>query len=62
MQRLFGFPAPFPSGNPALFSLIWFAAILELAGGLLLLAGLLTRSIAFIFQARWRSLAGYVAG
>ena len=50
MQKLFGFPAPFPSGNPAAFSLIWFAAVLELVGGLLLLAGLFTRATAFVLS------------
>jgi putative oxidoreductase len=32
----------------AMFSLIWFAGVLELAGGLLILAGFFTRPVAFI--------------
>lgn len=48
-NKLFGFP---PSGMPAhefhLVSLIGLSAILEFGGGLLLLAGLFTRFVAFI--------------
>ena len=47
-QKLFGFPAPPQSGLPPAFSLFWFGAILEFAGGLLILAGLFTRPVAFI--------------
>lgn len=48
-MKLLGFPA---SGNPgpALFSLIGFAGILELVGGLLLVLGLFTRPVAFILS------------
>lgn len=49
-QKLFGFPAPPASGLPAAFALGWFAAVLELGGGLLLLAGLFTRPVAFILS------------
>ncbi len=49
-QKLFGFPAPPASGLPAVFSLFWVGAILELGGGLLLLAGLFTRPVAFVLS------------
>jgi putative oxidoreductase len=49
-QKLFGFPAPFGMGEVAPFSLIWFAAVLELFGGLLVLIGLFTRPVAFILS------------
>jgi putative oxidoreductase len=51
-QKLFGFPPPLAAagGTPAAFSLLWFAAILEAAGGLLLLAGLFTRPVAFVLS------------
>lgn len=49
-QKLFGFPPPNPAagGTPAPFTLIWDAAILEFAGGLLLLFGVFTRAAAFV--------------
>lgn len=47
-QKLFGFPAPPQSGLPPLLSLFGIGAILELAGGLLLLIGLFTRPVAFL--------------
>ena len=47
-QKLFGFPAPPATGLPAMFSLYWFAAVLELVGGLLLVLGLFTRPVAFV--------------
>ena len=48
MQKLFGFPAGPIHPDP--FSLLWFAAVLELAGGVLLLVGLLTRPVAFLLS------------
>lgn len=52
MQKLFGFPAPLagPAPTPATLSLIWFAGVLELGGGVLLLVGLLTRPVAFLLS------------
>jgi putative oxidoreductase len=49
-QKLFGFPAPPASGLPAMFTLFWFGAILEVFGGLLLLVGLFTRPVAFVLS------------
>lgn len=46
-QKLLGFPAPFPMPLPA-FSLFWFAGVLELVGGALILIGLFTRPVAFV--------------
>lgn len=47
-QKLLGFPAPMPGGSAPLASMIGFAGILELVGGLLILIGLFTRPVAFI--------------
>jgi putative oxidoreductase len=48
-SKLFNFP-PFPMEMPQPGSLLWIAAILELIGGLLLLAGFLSRPVAFILS------------
>jgi putative oxidoreductase len=60
-QKLFGFPAA-TFGMPPLLSLHGIAACLELVGGLLLLAGVKTRAVAFILSgemavAYWMALA-----
>lgn len=47
-QKLFGFPAPPEKGLPAALSLLWIGAILEFAGGFLVLIGLFTRPVAFL--------------
>lgn len=49
-QKLFGFPAPPANGMPAPLSLLWDGAILEFAGGLLLLFGAFTRPVAFVLS------------
>ena len=48
-QKLFGFP-PTERPMPELFTLMWFAGVLEAVGGLLLLLGLFTRPVAFILS------------
>ena len=49
-SKLFGFP-PFSMGTlPEAGTLLWFGAILEALGGLLLLVGLLSRFVAFILS------------
>lgn len=48
-QKLLGFPPP-TQGMPEAFTLLWFAGILELVGGLLLLIGLFTRPVAFLLS------------
>jgi putative oxidoreductase len=47
-SKFFGFPAAMPT--PAPFSLIWFAGVIELIGGALLLLGLFTRIAAFVLS------------
>ena len=50
-QKLFGFPIPPMGGKgPDMFTLLWFAAVLETVGGLLLLIGLFTRPVAFVLS------------
>ena len=49
-QKLFHFP-PSPNGGgnaPAMWSLIWFAGVIEVVGGTLLTVGVFTRFVAFI--------------
>lgn len=46
-QKIFGFPAP-QGGMPPLLSLMGIGGLLELIGGLLILAGWFTRPVAFI--------------
>lgn len=50
-QKLFGFPVRMGGGAaPAMLSLLWFAAILETVGGLLIVLGLFTRPVAFLLS------------
>jgi putative oxidoreductase len=49
-QKLLGYPAPMPGGTAPLASMIGFAGILELVGGLLIMLGLFTRPVAFILS------------
>jgi len=48
-QKLLGYP---PSGHPGrgLFTLLWFAGVLELFGGFLVLIGWFTRPVAFLLS------------
>ncbi|HEV2915129.1 MAG TPA: DoxX family protein [Pyrinomonadaceae bacterium] len=47
--KLFGVPAGAqPAPTQTAFSLLWFAGVLEVFGGLLILLGLFTRPVAFI--------------
>jgi putative oxidoreductase len=50
MAKLFGVPHVAMFDNVSLFSLVGFAGILELAGGAMLLIGLLTRPVAFLLS------------
>lgn len=47
-QKLLGFPAPPQGGLPPAFSLSWIGGVMELVGGLFILAGLFTRPVAFL--------------
>ena len=50
-MKLFGIPMSMPGGKTVeLFSQIWFAGVLEVFGGALLLIGLYTRPVAFILS------------
>lgn len=50
-MKLFSFPIPMPAGNVLTpFSEIWFAGVLEVFGGGLLLLGLFTRPVAFLLS------------
>ena len=48
LSKFFAFPAAM--NPPAMFSLIWFAGVIEIVGGVLLLIGLFTRTTAFILS------------
>jgi putative oxidoreductase len=50
LAKFFNFPVPFPGGQPAMFTLYWFAANIEVFGSLLLIVGLFTRAAAFIMS------------
>jgi putative oxidoreductase len=47
-QKLLGFPAS--DSMPGMLTLSWFAGVLELVGGALILIGLCTRPVAFILS------------
>lgn len=49
-SKLLGFPPPMGGAGPAAFTLGWYAGVLELVGGLLLVLGLFTRPVAFILS------------
>jgi putative oxidoreductase len=48
--KLLGFPVHESLNNVPQFSRFWFAAVLELIGGALLLVGLFTRPVAFVLS------------
>ena len=48
-SKLLGFP-PFPMDLPPIGSLLWFGAVIEVVGGLLVLLGFLTRPAALIMS------------
>jgi putative oxidoreductase len=53
LQKLFGLvvdPSRPWNGPPDLFSMMWFAGVLEAFGGLLIVIGLFTRPVAFILS------------
>lgn len=47
-QKLLGFPAAGGTPHFAMFSQMWFAGVLEMCGGTLMLLGLFTRPVAFV--------------
>lgn len=49
--KLFGWPSPGPAGGaPAMFTMYWFAAWIEIIGSVLLFVGLCTRPVALILS------------
>jgi putative oxidoreductase len=48
-SKVFQFP-PFPMGDVPVGSLFWIAGVIEIIGGLLLLAGLFSRPVAFLLS------------
>jgi putative oxidoreductase len=48
--KLFGFPAIEGMPSPAMFSGFWWIGVLELVGGLMLIAGFWTRLAAFVLS------------
>lgn len=50
LGKLFGFPVWPAGGEPAMFSLLWCAGVIEALGGLLLALGLFTRCAAFVMS------------
>jgi putative oxidoreductase len=55
LTKLFGFPYLEGLSNQPAFSLYWFAAIIELVGGTLVLIGLFTRYAAFVISGEMAS-------
>ncbi len=49
-MKLFSFPGEPPFGNPEFLTLFWWAGVLEVFGGLLVLIGLFTRPVAFLLS------------
>ena len=48
LSKLFGFPQPM--APPPMFTMIWFAGVIELVGGVLVTLGLFTRVAAFMMS------------
>jgi putative oxidoreductase len=48
LSRLFGWPSALP--HPPMFTMYWFAGMVELVGSLLVLPGLFTRVAAFVMS------------
>jgi len=48
LSKFFGFPQTM--NTPPMFSMFWFAGVIEIVGGILFLIGLFTRSTAFILS------------
>jgi len=48
LSKFFGFPMAM--NTPPMFSLFWFAGVIEIVGGVLLLIGLFSRWVAFILS------------
>ncbi len=51
-QKLFGIPERMAgmTAGPEMFTLLWWAAVLEIVGGALILIGLFTRPVAFLLS------------
>jgi len=51
-MKLFAFPVGMPPNNATavMFTQIWFAGVLEVVGGFLILIGLFTRPVAFVLS------------
>ncbi len=51
-QKLFGIPERMAgmTAGPEMFTLLWWAAVLEVVGGALILVGLFTRPVAFLLS------------
>jgi putative oxidoreductase len=47
-QKLLGFPPGMQMPMPAMLSQLWFAGLIELVGGIMLVLGLFTRPVAFL--------------
>jgi len=58
-QKLLGVPIAGPPGI-AMFSQLWFASVLEIVGGTLMLLGLFTRPVAFVLSGEM-AVAYYLA-
>ncbi len=50
VQKFWGFPAPSANGIAQFLTISWFGGILEVVGGLFLMAGFLTRPTAFVLS------------